>query len=67
MLRNWIFIALLGFFSFACTGNTNNQEPDPALVEEINELDSTAAELESTKEEIETSAEKLDSLLNEIN
>lgn len=65
MKLKWFFIAMLGLFTFACGNDT--QEPDPELVEEIQELESSAAELEAVKTAIETTAEEVDSLLNEIN
>lgn len=64
MRAQWIFIAMLAFFTVACGGN--NAEPDSELVEEIQEMESTTAEMEAVKTDIKSTAAEVDSLLNEI-
>lgn len=64
MKVQWIFIAMLALFTLAC--GSNNSEPDPELVEEIQALESTTEEMEAVQTDIESTAAEVDSLLNEI-
>lgn len=66
MQTKWYFIALIALFSVACSGGSSEQEADPELQEEIENLESTAEELEETTESIDSTAARLDSLLEEF-
>lgn len=66
-LRKFVFALLCGSILLgfaACNGG--EAEADPALVEEIVELETTAAELDSTLQEIKTTESELDAALEDL-